>query len=88
MNERIRELAEQAGFSAHRDGQLYTSKLEHLPITDTIEKFAELIVRECAQRCEDIAIKHQVEETTYAAGKKAGAFECAADLKQHFGVEE
>lgn len=53
-----------------------------------LENFTELIVRECALRCEEIAFKHQVEETTYAAGKKAGAFECASDLRQHFGVEQ
>ena len=87
MNERIKELAEQAneafyqrmGEGAER-GTFYYDKFA--------EKFAELIVQECAQRCEEVAIKHQVEETTYAAGKKAGAFECAADLKEHFGVEE
>ena len=76
MNERIRELADQAGYYIDPDFDI------------EFEVFAELIVRECAQRCEDIAIKHQVEETTYAAGKKAGAFECAVDLKEHFGVEE
>lgn len=75
MNQRIKELAKSVQCERH-----WTE--------EDIEKFAELIVRECAQRCEDIAIKNQVEETTYAAGKKAGAFECAADLKQHFGVEE
>lgn len=81
MNERIRELAEQAenyAYSAVIGGEecqeAYTKRL------------TELIVKECARRCEDIAIKHQVEETTYAAGKKAGAFECAKDLKKHFGV--
>lgn len=85
MNERIKELINQAttievlsgrGF----DETQYTERFSK-------EKFALLIVRECARRCEEIAIKHQVEETIYAAGKKAGAFECAADLKQHFGVK-
>lgn len=85
MDNKLKQLAQQAGFG-FKDGELYTAKLEHLPITQNMEKFAELIARECAQRCEDIAIKHQVEETTYAAGKKAGAFECAADLKELFGV--
>jgi hypothetical protein len=47
MNERIRELAEQAGFGVRENGsEVYTSKLEHLPITEEIEKFALLIVRE------------------------------------------
>ena len=87
MNERIRELRREAekwvadNFSTDELGPYEWWDKEE-------QKFAELIVRECAQRCEEVAIKHQVEETTYAAGKKAGAFECAADLKEHFGVEE
>ena len=43
MNERIKELAEQAGLEYNFDPMLW---LKH-------EKFAELIVRECAQFCED-----------------------------------
>lgn len=33
-----------------------------------------------AVACEEIALKHQQTEGTYAAGKKAGAFECAQAL--------
>jgi hypothetical protein len=47
MNERIRKLAKKSGFSLDKNG-IYTAKLEHLPITENMEKFAELIVRECA----------------------------------------
>ena len=41
MNERIKELAEQAGFKTDRLGHLFGG--------DDIEKFAELIVRECCE---------------------------------------
>lgn len=34
-----------------------------------------------AEACQQIAMKHQLTETTYAAGKKAGAFECAEMLQ-------
>jgi len=47
MNEQIRKLAKQSGFSLDSTG-IYTAKLEHLPITDNMEKFAELLVKECA----------------------------------------
>jgi hypothetical protein len=47
MSERIRELAKKSGFSLDSTG-IYTAKLEHLPITDNMEKFALLIVKECA----------------------------------------
>lgn len=35
----------------------------------------------CAAACEEIALKHQQVEGPYAAGKKAGAFECAETLR-------
>ena len=82
MNQRIVDIAMKANDQTGNEFDL-----NYKPLDAFLEKFAELIVRECAQRCEKIAVKHQVEETTYAAGKKAGAFECATDLLQHFGVE-
>lgn len=48
MNNRIRELAEQAGFGI-RQNEIYTAKLEHLPITDNMEKFAKLVIEEAAK---------------------------------------
>lgn len=38
--------------------------------------------------CETIARKNQREEGTYPAGKKAGAFECAAAIRALPGKEE
>jgi hypothetical protein len=51
VNERIKQLAEQAGFRLHLDGEFYTANHKHLPITEDIEKFAELIVAECMEVC-------------------------------------
>lgn len=71
MNEKIKLLAEQAG-STHKQNlgvyQFYSGELE---------KFAELIVRECA----NVANQHMEhnEGTDYNVGGK---------IKQHFGVEE
>ena len=45
MNERIRELAEQAGFNP------YNYQGSNLAL---FEKFAELIVRECIANCDDL----------------------------------
>ena len=73
MNERIKKFAEQAGFGK-RDNELYTSRLEHLPITEDIEKFAELIVREC---CEVAHCNFHVDGLTLGG-----------ILREHFGVEE
>jgi len=79
MNQRIRELAEQAG-STHKQNlgvyQFYT---------DELEKFAQLIVRECADRVTSKA-NGWGDMTGFAI--KESILDCANDLKQHFGVEE
>ena len=71
MNERIKELAEQAGFCHDINHGIYLCAPMHM------EKFAELIVRECA----GIACDHMElnEGTDYNIGSK---------IKEHFGVEE
>ena len=84
MNDKIYTLALQAGlieFDSIPGSSAVT------PTYDSIiksKKFAELIVRECIQRCEDIG------SDLHARGSYAGdgAFKCAVDLEKHFGVEE
>jgi len=54
-------------------------------LTEAIAEAVELVeVRaereRCSQVCREIGERHQQEEGTYAAGKKAGAFECAEHL--------
>ena len=68
MNERIKQLAEQAGWDNH-----------HSKFDTRIEKFAELIVRECAKVCRD-------QPNVYAL--KADRDNCAIAIEEHFGVEE
>ena len=84
MNERIRELAEQAGFQSNP-----LKGLIHLPgLNPTanvqLEKFAELIVRECMWKImvrKDEAIDNQwnVDEAMSIT---------LSDISEHFGVEE
>ena len=61
MNERFRELAEQAGLEYNFDPMLWLK----------YEKFAELIMRECAEVAEDWDGAHYV----------------GTAIKQHFGVK-
>ena len=87
MNERIRELAEQAGWDNH-----------HSKFDTRIEKFAELIVAECArlnrlQSYELMGVITDVEEgdgfdDVCLNTVKRVAERLANDLKEHFGVEE
>ena len=81
MNERIKELAEQAdivfGFDKNNDPEVICSIMD-------IEKFAELIVRECAMLVETLSpgyndYRDQIEN--------AFRRDCVDNIKQHFGVE-
>jgi hypothetical protein len=71
MNERIRELAEQAG-STHKQSlgvyQFYSHELE---------KFAEMIAIECADLCDRFQARN--------VGMQPA--ECAAGIRRMFGVE-
>jgi hypothetical protein len=76
MNERIQALAEQA--TVYHNGGLGT-EIESFDK----EKFAELIVAECAQACINMGNDYEI--------KSAGQYQAelfAFAIKKHFGVEE
>ncbi len=79
MNERIKELWVQAG--GHYDsGNQHTWPQYTI---DNPEKFAELIVQECAQACMNEGASYEE--------KAAGAYQSnlyVTAIKQHFGLEE
>ena len=80
MNERIRELAEQTGWAEH---------IRYKPTRIEIEKFAELIVRECIAQCEFVANMATLTNNGEMARKtQTTAESCAKMIKKHFGVEE
>ena len=73
MNERIKQLAEQAGCSI--DGMGYGE--------GNIEGLAELIVRECIGCCEQ-AISDPVPESVDTWLN--GGSQCIQEIKEHFGL--
>jgi len=90
MNERIRELAEQAR--------------THFPETETTgeywvfdeEKFAELIIQECVSQCEKVASHaDKMAKSKFVTdegrmlneGMWGGAKNCGVWIKKHFGVK-
>jgi len=79
MNERINQLAREAGLIAP-----YGSDREGLRDFD-YRMFAELIVRECVDRVTSKA-NGWGDMTGFAI--KESILDCAKDLKEHFGVEE
>ena len=80
MNERIKELAEQAGL---RFTQLMSNPM--VPVVDgketDLEKFAELIVKECAEVCK----AQSTYDPIVLPYKPSEQFEKA--IRQHFGVK-
>jgi len=86
MNEqRIRELAEQAGITTNLDTDYYEKDMNKW-VDYFSEKFAELIVRECADAC----YKHKDVESfgIYPVRVAMVTKACSDNIKQHFGVEE
>jgi hypothetical protein len=69
MNERIKELLKQSGLQAYYDAQ-----------DGQIEKFAELIVRECMDVCYRTDTEYE--------GHKVKSTVIASKVAEHFGVEE
>jgi len=76
MNERIKELAEQAYTEVmHERGGTYMAFDK--------EKFAELLIQECAQACINMGNDYEI--------KSAGQYQAelfAFAIKKHFGVEQ
>ena len=84
MNERIRELLEQAGV-----------KYVTMPKDTVYEKFAELIVRECMKEAweeivddEDIAAETDPQIREYLTGQNQGIVDAVIRFRNHFGVTE
>ena len=78
MNERIKELAEQAGIAVWGDAVYMYDPKDTLDST-VMAKFAQLIVQEAA----DIAKQHVMNISTYADADFVDE-----QIKKHFGVEE
>ena len=81
MNERIRQLAEQAYETVQSpSGEGYREFNK--------EKFAELIVRECIKCCDEIDDINKTYREIRLVDPEFGPKECIATIKAHFGVEE
>jgi hypothetical protein len=91
MNERIRELADEAGL---RFTQLMSNPM--VPVVDgketDLEKFAELIVKECMDAVREQYLPVLEDELMMKDTHWDGYVQCGVDsyvaIKQHFGVEE
>ena len=78
MNERIKELVKQAADYANT----YSDAGADVWFEIYNRKFAELIVRECANHC-DLLLDHKI-----SSEWSRGTHDCSRAIKKHFGVEE
>ena len=76
MNERIRELAEQAGLGVIHNGIVLTKNVN---AAEAFENFAQLIVAECA----DFVREYPEKYLTHNQANEIGF-----GMEEHFGVEE
>ena len=77
MKQRIEKLAKKAGFSVY--GEIYSPNDEDSPITKNIEKFAELIIKECAH-----FVGGYTKENEFGTDVK----EAYEEITKHFGIEQ
>ena len=85
MNERIKQLAEQAKIDYDLRPEIARAPV-WIGTDEELAKFAELIVRECALLCDNHGNK--VEDDRPNKDLSSAAFDCSDIIKQHFGVEE
>ena len=89
MNERIRQLAEQAKIEFTYDPTETPMRAFAKCWEDDLEKFAELIVRECIEQGNTLA-NHYI--NTHPEQEQVMLLASIADysneIKEHFGVEE
>jgi len=71
MNEQIKELAYEAGIVMVPNSK----PISIMGLTTDLEKFAELIIKECMTICEDVTERNDP------------AIACYYSIKEHFGVK-
>ena len=90
MNERIKELAEQAGLKPCNQRivsiDIEADTFETEPCWGEFEKFAELIVRECVETCKENLV-NDAEARAFGLTYNDAVGDCAIQIKNHFGVE-
>ena len=96
MNQRILEIAEQAGMTDDKFGMFFAKDFDsHCADGVDLQKFAELIVKECMKEAwdeiiddEDIATETDPLIREYLLGQNQGIVDAVIRFRNHFGVEE
>jgi hypothetical protein len=81
MNEQIQELIKQAGGIGYDDDG---NKLTPALVGKGLEKFAELIAKECIKICDSQSVGSV---GTHPSAHNSAIAKCMLKIKEHFGVE-
>jgi len=88
MNERIRELAKEARLIQAKDFKS-GDEVKNIVFGDGLEKFAELIVKECAEVIDNGRFSAmECEGNSHRVSYNNGIYYALSSVKKHFGVEE
>ena len=99
MNERIKQLAEQAKIDYDLRPEIARAPV-WIGTDEELAKFAELIVKECIRECKqewyDLNAESVADDDSFRdpratgirVGQKAGVLKCISRIKEYFGVEE
>jgi len=85
MNERIKKLVRESNLDVYGLGK------ERYKWEYTVEKFAELIVKEYVEQLRYTVLTQELrrgKSTDYQVGWEDGMFDAGEMIKEHFGVEE
>ncbi len=85
MNERLKELALEAGKYADETQPRGSYTRDGMWLYAYNEKFSQLMVKECLGACSKQAADWEGE---YADAHNDGVGSCISGIKEHFGVEE
>jgi hypothetical protein len=86
VNERFIKLALDAGLLNYVDHETPRRYFVHGHAEqEEVEKFAELIIQECISICEDMDGVDNFEQMMHP---RTPRYDCAIEIREHFGVEE
>ena len=84
MNERIKTMWEESTRSVwQRPGKFTAGEYDY-----NLEKFAELIVRECAEITDGLSKLYPRTDVAFDVGYTMGTTRATKEIKEHFGVEK
>ena len=87
MNKTIEQLAEQVRAEWDKGNKIPYPEAHHAFQRDNDQKFAELIIQQCYQECNDQLLSNQIigsERYTY----NDGVIDCAVGILQRFGMTD